>query len=322
MFARHRNQEPDLVQEQESPTADSEAGDEHMPSFEVKHDSRLSRGISRARAYAAARSKRHFVGASAVLLGVVILLLPSPYVIEMPGPTQDVLGKVEDGAVIDITGTGVTTYKDSGKLLLTTVNASGVPGYPIINAQAVWGWGNPQVEVMPREATVPVGQSADQYQKKVEQDMAGSQDSASAVGLAYAKAHADELDIDASALQHAKVTMHVDSIGGPSAGMMYTLGLIDKLPPANESGGKTIAGTGTIDKDGKVGRIGGIELKMLGAKRDGATWFLAPASNCLDVAGRVPDGLRDVKVATLNEAYQALVAIGKGQADDLPHCEA
>lgn len=58
-----------------------------------------------------ARSKRHFVGAFAVLLGVVILLLPSPYVIEMPGPTQDVLGKVEDGAVIDITGTGVTTYK-------------------------------------------------------------------------------------------------------------------------------------------------------------------------------------------------------------------
>lgn len=98
----------------------------------------------------------------------------------MPGPTQDVLGKVEDGAVIDITGTGVTTYKDSGKLLLTTVNASGVPGYPVINAQAVWGWANPQVEVMPREATVPVGQSADQYQKKVEQDMAGSQDSASA----------------------------------------------------------------------------------------------------------------------------------------------
>lgn len=322
MFARHRNQEPDFVQEQKSPTADSEAGDGRMPSFEVKHDSRLSRGISRARAYAAARPKRHFVGAFAVLLGVVILLLPSPYVIEMPGPTQDVLGKVEDGAVIDITGTGVTTYKDSGKLLLTTVNASGVPGYPIVNAQAVWGWANPQVEVMPREATVPVGQSADQYQKKVEQDMAGSQDSASAVGLAHAKAHADELGIDASVLQHAKVTMHVDSIGGPSAGMMYTLGLIDKLTPANESGGKTIAGTGTIDKDGKVGRIGGIALKMLGAKRDGATWFLAPASNCSDVAGRVPDGLRDVKVATLDEAYQALVAIGKGQADDLPHCEA
>lgn len=104
--------------------------------------------------------------------------------------------------------------------------------------------------------------------------------------------------------------------------MMYTLGLIDKLTPESESGGKTIAGTGTIDKKGNVGKIGGIQLKMVGAKRDGATWFLAPADNCSAVAGHVPDGLRDVKVATLDEAYRALVAIGKGQADDLPHCTA
>ena len=275
---------------------------------------------SRIARYFRARSPRYLAGLIAVALSVVVLCLPSAYSVEMPGPTQNVLGSSDGKQIIAVSQ--AHTYRSRGKLLLTTVNASGVPGYPIINAQAVWGWSNPQVEVMPREATVPVGQSADQYQKKVEQDMAGSQDSASAVGLAYAKAHADELGIDASALQHAKVTMHVDSIGGPSAGMMYTLGLIDKLTPANESGGKTIAGTGTIDKDGKVGRIGGIELKMLGSKRDGATWFLAPASNCSDVAGRVPDGLRDVKVATLDEAYQALVAIGKGQADDLPHCEA
>ena len=106
------------------------------------------------------------------------------------------------------------------------------------------------------------------------------------------------------------------------AALVLALALVLSLAACGESGGKTIAGTGTIDKDGKVGRIGGIELKMLGSKRDGATWFLAPASNCSDVAGRVPDGLRDVKVATLDEAYQALVAIGKGQADDLPHCEA
>ena len=74
----------------------------------------------------------------------------------------------------------------------------------------------------------------------------------------------------------AKVSMHVDDIGGPSAGMMYTLGLIDKVTGEQLSGGKTIAGTGTMDAKGKVGAIGGIRLKMLGAKRDGATWFLAP----------------------------------------------
>ena len=114
--------------------------------------------------------------------------------------------------------------------------------------------------------------------------------------------------------------MHVDDIGGPSAGMMYALGLIDELTPQNESGGKTIAGTGTINDKGEVGAIGGIKLKMLGAKRDGATWFLAPKSNCDEVVGHVPSGLRDVQVSNLNEAYDALVAIGEGRGDELPHC--
>ena len=315
MFARHRNQEPDLVQEQESPTADSEAGDEHMPSFEVKHDSRLSRGISRARAYAAARSKRHFVGAFAVLLGVVILLLPSPYVIEMPGPTQDVLGKVEDGAVIDITGTGVTTYKDSGKLLLVTVNAAGVPGYPVTNAQALVAWLDPKQTVMPQEVVFPVGQTSEEYAEESSHEMDSSQSSATNAALSYLKGKG----MDVSGV---KVSMHVDDIGGPSAGMMYALGVIDKLTEADETGGKTIAGTGTIDAKGKVGAIGGIRLKMLGALRDGATWFLAPESNCNEVVGHVPQGLRVVKVSTLDEAYQALVAIGQGHTDGLAGCTA
>ncbi|PJM79303.1 YlbL family protein [Bifidobacterium scaligerum] len=283
---------------------------------------RLKGFLHHIRDYFAARSIRHLAGLFAVVLGMVILLLPSSYVIEMPGPTQNVLGKASGEEVIAVQGKGVTTYRDSGKLLLVTVSASGVPGYPIINAQAVWGWANPHVEVMPQEAVVPVGQTADEYRQQIDDDMTGSQDEASEVGLRYVREHAQELGVDADALAKAKVTMHVDSIGGPSAGMMYTLGLIDKLTPATESGGLTIAGTGTIDKQGKVGSIGGIRLKMLGAKRDGATWFLAPEANCSSVVGHVPDGLRDVKVSTLDEAYQALVAIGKGQGDDLPHCTA
>ncbi|NMM92852.1 lon protease [Bifidobacterium sp. DSM 109957] len=293
-----------------------------QPEAQPQRTGRVRRLKTRVTHYFATRSVRYLAGFFAVLLGAVILLLPSPYVIEMPGPTQDVLGKVSEGEVIAISGDGVTIHKDSGKLLLVTVSASGVPGYTITNAQAVWGWANPQVEVTPREAVVPVGQTADEYQQEVDNDMSGSQQSASEVGLAYAKQHADELGIDAATLDNAKVEMHVDEIGGPSAGMMYTLGLIDKLTPAEESGGNVIAGTGTIDAKGKVGAIGGIRLKMLGAKRDGATWFLAPESNCDEVVGHVPEGLRDVKVATLDEAYQALVAIGKGQGDTLPHCEA
>lgn len=254
---------------------------------------------------------RYFTGAFAVLLSIIVLCLPSAYAVEGPGPTADVLGEADGKTVITVTG--ADTHHDSGKLLLVTVNASGVPGYPVTNAETLFAWLDPNHTVMPQEAVVPVGQSAEEYQRESEQEMTSSQDAATAAALAYAATLGLNTD-------GVNVTMHVDDIGGPSAGMMYALGLIDKLTAANETGGATIAGTGTMDKSGKVGAIGGIRLKMIGAKRDGATWFLAPESNCDEVVGHVPDGLRDVKVATLDEAYQALVAIGEGKGDTLAHC--
>ncbi len=101
---------------------------------------------------------------------------------------------------------------------------------------------------------------------------------------------------------------------------MFALGIIDKMTPEDEAGGKDIAGTGTIDVNGDVGPIGGIRQKLAGAHRDGATWFLAPSSNCNEVVGHVPDGLRVVKIETLHEAREAVTAIGAGEADDLPTC--
>ena len=59
----------------------------------------------------------------------------------------------------------------------------------------------------------------------------------------------------------------LDDIGGPSAGLMFTLGIIDKLKPEDLTGGKVIAGTGTIDDEGNVGPIGGIPQKLVGAKK-------------------------------------------------------
>ena len=270
--------------------------------------------------YVTARSARYLAGSAAVLLSVAVLAMPSAYVIKMPGPTQDVLGSVDSGTVIDIAG--VDSYDDTGELLMVTVSASGVPGYTITNAQAVWGWLNPDVDVVPVEAVVPTGQTAKEYKDETTQEMTGSQHDAVAAAKRFIAAHADELGVSSDALDDADVSIHVDDVGGPSAGMMVTLGLISKLTAADETGGKTIAGTGTIDENGEVGQIGGIRLKMLGAKRDGATWFLAPEANCGEVVGHVPDGLRDVKVSTLEEAYDALVAIGKGQGGDLPHCAA
>ncbi|WEV53394.1 S16 family serine protease [Bifidobacterium sp. ESL0704] len=264
--------------------------------------------------YGSRHSLRYFAGLICAVLCFLVLLLPSPYVIETPGPTQDVLGESAGKAVIAITG--ATTHKSRGKLLLLTVNAQGVPGAPALGIQTLIAWIDPHQQVMPSEAVFPVGQSSQEYEQTSAKQMTGSQDSATAAALAFAKQHG------IAGASHAKVEMHVDDIGGPSAGMMYALGVIDKLTSVDETGGKTIAGTGTIDKQGKVGKIGGIQLKMLGAKRDGATYFLAPASNCDEVVGHVPHGLRDVRVSTLDEAYRSLVAIGQGKADGLPHCTA
>ncbi|MFC5222662.1 YlbL family protein [Bifidobacterium leontopitheci] len=259
------------------------------------------------------RPLRYYAGTLAVALGIVILLLPSAYTVEGPGPTQDVLGKASGEQVIAVTG--ATTHKDSGKLLLVTVNASGVPGYPVTNGEALVGWLDKNQTVLPQEVVFPVGQTSEEYAKETSQQMDSSQSAATKAALAYLK----HMGKDVSGV---KVSMHIDGIGGPSAGMMYTLGVIDKLTGENETGGKTIAGTGTIDAKGTVGAIGGIRLKMIGAKRDGATWFLAPESNCDEVVGHVPQGLTVVKVSTLDEAYKALVAIGKGQTGALEGCSA
>ena len=279
--------------------------------------------------YLTTRSPRFLAGFLAVALCVLVMCLPSAYSVEWPGPTRDVLGTVGgDGKSVDdqvIQVSGADTHKDSGRLLLVTVSANGVPGYPVTNAEVLWGWIASDRVVMPREAVVPVGQTTQEYKKETDKEMSSSQSNAIKAAERFLAANADVAEsagLTGADLSKLKVSMHVDDIGGPSAGMMYTLGLIDKLTPADETGGKTIAGTGTIDAKGKVGSIGGIRLKMLGAKRDGATWFLAPESNCGEVVGHVPSGLRDVKVSTLDEAYDALVAIGQGKGDSLPHCTA
>jgi PDZ domain-containing protein len=116
------------------------------------------------------------------------------------------------------------------------------------------------------------------------------------------------------------VRIQIENIGGPSAGLMFALAIMDKLTEQDELNGASVAGTGTIDIDGTVGPIGGIEQKLRGALRDGATWFFAPASNCDEVVGNVPRGLRVVKVSTLSQAYDAIVAIGAGHGDGLPTC--
>ena len=114
------------------------------------------------------------------------------------------------------------------------------------------------------------------------------------------------------------VRFSVGDIGGPSAGMMFALGIIDKLTPMNLTGGKFIAGTGEIEASGKVDPIGGIQQKMVGARNAGATIFLAPAANCADVKGAIPAGLRVAKVSTLSQAVTDLETLKSGGS--VPSC--
>ena len=114
------------------------------------------------------------------------------------------------------------------------------------------------------------------------------------------------------------VTIQIGQIGGPSAGTMFALGIIDKISPENLTGGKFIAGTGEISANGAVSPIGGIQQKMIAARDAGATVFLAPAANCSDTRGAVPAGLRVVKVSTLSGAVSALQNIKQGKP--VPSC--
>lgn len=117
------------------------------------------------------------------------------------------------------------------------------------------------------------------------------------------------------------VDINVGDVGGPSAGLMFSLGILDKLTPGEITGGKRIAGTGTIDTEGQVGPIGGIAQKMVGARDSGATVFLTPADNCAEAMKAVPDGLRLVKADTLHDAVLALDALRTGKGN-VPACEA
>ena len=117
------------------------------------------------------------------------------------------------------------------------------------------------------------------------------------------------------------VTIQLDRIGGPSAGQMFALGIIDTLTPGELNGGEQVAGTGTIDSAGTIGPIGGIRQKLYGALDAGADYFLAPQRNCDEVVGHIPGDLRVIPVATLDDSLAALDAIRTGDGvDDLPMC--
>ena len=108
------------------------------------------------------------------------------------------------------------------------------------------------------------------------------------------------------------IRISLGDIGGPSAGLMFALAVVDKLSPGELTGGRFVAGTGAIDAAGVVSPIGGIPFKMQAARDAGATVFLVPDANCVEAAANAPAGLQLVRVTALPDAVRQLEALDAG----------
>lgn len=112
------------------------------------------------------------------------------------------------------------------------------------------------------------------------------------------------------------IKVHLENVGGPSAGLAFTLAIFDKLTPGELLSNRTVAVTGTIEGDGSVGAIGGLPQKIAAAARAGATWMLIPADNCRDLPESPPSGLSIIPVDT----FQSAVSLLENPPSQLPTC--
>ena len=336
--------------------------------------------------------------AGVVAAAVAAVLLPVPYVILSPGPTLNTLGTGPGGrSLIQISGH--PTYRTTGHLNLVTVSFQGGPSDSFNVFAALRALLTPHEAVVPQEELFGPGQTQQQVVQQDTQQMASSQQTATAAALcvlgikfvtvdtivtvqksfpAYGVLRPHDVITavdgtpvsckrDAAPLIRARapgapvtltvqrtvsghrvtrqvhlttansqghavvgvavaesyvfpfnVHIKVGDIGGPSAGFMFALGIVDKLTPGSLTAGKFVAGTGEISADGTISPIGGIQQKMVGARDAGATVFLTPAANCPDAAGSVPPGLRLVKVGNLSDAVSALKALAAARS--VPSC--
>ncbi|MEU9057583.1 S16 family serine protease [Streptomyces sp. NPDC048430] len=228
---------------------------------------------------------------------------PLPFTVAQPGTTADVLG--DDKGTPVITVKGAPTHPTDGKLLMTTILATS-PTADIGVGDVVDSWFRTDRAVMPRDSVYPAGDSEKEIEQHNLQDMKESQNVAVDAALNYLDMKPGSVDI----------TLHLADVGGPSAGLFFSLGIIDKLSDngsgGNLTGGRTIAGTGTIEADGAVGAVGGVSLKTQAARRDGATVFLVPKAECKQAKAERPDGLRLISVTTLKSAVSSLRALDEG----------
>ncbi|MFD7768741.1 S16 family serine protease [Streptomyces sp. NPDC059787] len=254
--------------------------------------------------------------ALAALAAPVVALLataafaPLPFSVAQPGMTANVLGENKGTQVITITGAPVR--ETSGQLRMTTIEATS-PDTRVDLPDVIDSWFSTDRAVMPRDSVYPSGDSVKEIEQYNREQMKESQDEATRAALGYLNREDEDIE----------VSLELADVGGPSAGLLFSLGIVDKLngdgSGGDLTGGRVIAGTGTIDADGTVGAVGGVPLKTQAAERDGATVFLVPKDECSDAQAELPEGLRLIPVTTLKSAVDALTALEKGTGK-VPAC--
>ncbi|MGY1524703.1 S16 family serine protease [Streptomyces sp. MN3] len=248
--------------------------------------------------------------APAAALLATAVLAPLPFSVAQPGLTADVLGENKGRQVITISGAPVR--ETTGQLRMTTIEATS-PDSRVSLPQVIDSWFSTDEAVMPRDAVYPSGDDVQEIEQFNRKQMKESQDEATRAALRYLGRENQGID----------VTLKLADVGGPSAGLLFSLGIVDKLDGDGSggdlTGGRVVAGTGTIDAEGRVGAVGGVPLKTQAAKRDGATVFLVPRDECAEAKAELPQGLRLVPVTTLEGAVDALAALEKGTGE-VPAC--
>jgi PDZ domain-containing protein len=245
-----------------------------------------------------------------VALLLVAFLAPLPFTLMQPGITANTLGSYQGKQVITISGHDVR--KTSGQLRMVTIGAT-APQDSVSLWDAVRAWPDPDQAVVPRDAVYPSGQSLSEINKTDQQQMKQSQDDATSAALNYLQLSGGQV----------RVGLRLEDVGGPSAGLLFALGIVDKLDGDGKggdlTGGRTVAGTGEITADGKVEQVGGVALKTKAAARDGAKVFLLPKAECAEGRADTPAGLRLVPVDSLSQAVGALNALNAGSGS-VPSC--
>ena len=240
------------------------------------------------------------------VLGIFFALAtiaPLPFAIVLPGQAQNIFKNV-------ITIKDLDNYPATGRIDLMSIRVTN-PDTWIFGPELIYSWISSERSVYPKSAIYPPGTSTKEESKQAKADMVGSQDKAITAAINYLQSHPEVMGSGslgvarADALDAQKITFKVSKTGGPSGGLVFSIGLVELLTEKDLMQGRHIAGTGTIDNRGVVGPIGGINEKILSAKKVGATVFFAPVGNAEEIAN-TPEGIKVITVATLAQAISYL----------------